>query len=506
MSQRENQPPSESAAELSALNLIRTATVLTRYPVHRLTKQGEVQIALKTTDEGGQLTLQWRVSHNSDFGQPGPLAYKIDTLIINRKIQEAGYPVPPVLNLGSLNEIASELGLGGDKESVKKALHQNASAYITAKLTYKTKQKGQAPFEFGHSRYGVVFTGEQLPDGTKADAVYIVFQPLYQALLNRAETRPLDYDYLRALKQPAAQRLYELLSRQIWGAIESKRPRAKYLYSEFCKEAPQTRYAQYWRMHRQMNDLHAPHFQSGYIVAVEFRETTDQDGKPDWEILYTPGPKAKVEHQATTPGSKKPKREPRPKQQALPFFAPEPKPEPTTAEHDPETSALVAELVSSELNQATAVIFAKGDPDECRRQLAFTAAMTDEDFTEGRGAYLARAIPEKWGPPKRYKERQRQEEAARTKAEAAQAANARQSHGETRRATEEAQARKTLSHLENEQGEAYSAFTEWLRAKRVRFENICRNLSEERKLERLRDFDSEANRVRLFQEWQATKK
>jgi hypothetical protein len=132
--------------------------------------------------------------------------------------------------------------------------------------------------------------------------------------------------------------------------------------------------------------------------------------------------------------------------------------------------------------------------------------MRDEDFTEGRGAYLARAIPEKWGPPKRYKERQRQEEAARKKAEAAQAVNARQSHQETRRAAEEAQARQTLSHLENEQGEAYSAFTQWLRAKRVRFETICRNLSEERRQERLRDFDSEASRARYFQEWQATRR
>jgi hypothetical protein len=60
--------------------------------------------------------------------------------------------------------------------------------------------------------------------------------------------------------------------------------------------------------------------------------------------------------------------------------------------------------------------------------------------------------------------------------------------------------------MENEQGEAYSAFTEWLRGRRVRFENICRNLSEERKQERLRDFDSEPSRARHFQEWQATKK
>ena len=66
--------------------------------------------------------------YNSEHGQPGPLAYKVDTLIINRRIEEAPRPIPRLIKLGSLNDICRELGISQGKNivSVKKALHQNA--------------------------------------------------------------------------------------------------------------------------------------------------------------------------------------------------------------------------------------------------------------------------------------------------------------------------------------------------------------------------------------------
>jgi hypothetical protein len=47
-----------------------------------------------------------------------------------------------------------------------------------------------------------------------------------------------------------------------------------------------------------MYKLHAPHKKSNYISAVEFRETTDAEGQVDWEMLYTPGRRAKAEFRA----------------------------------------------------------------------------------------------------------------------------------------------------------------------------------------------------------------
>jgi hypothetical protein len=281
-------------ADLLPLNTIRTETVLSRFPVHRLSKRGQIHIEIIETSTEGELKTKWKVSHNSEYGQPGPLEYKLDTIFINRKIEEAGIPIPTVIKLGSRHEIAAELGLGRDTNSVKKALLKNASAFITVKRTYTAKDGREKKIEAAFTRYSLVFTGEKLPDGRAADAVYLVLNDIYRELLNNAQTRPLDYDYLRELS-PGAQRLYELLSYQIFAALRNERPRAKMLYSYYCTRAPQTRYLDYDHVKKQMYKLHAPHKKSGYITAIEFRETTDGEGQPDWEMFYTPGRRARAE-------------------------------------------------------------------------------------------------------------------------------------------------------------------------------------------------------------------
>ena len=81
---------------------------------------------------------RWITARN--IGQPGPLAYKLDTLIINRRIEEARRPIPKIIRLGSLKDICRELGLaekGGNTNQIKNALHQNAFAGITAKIRYR---------------------------------------------------------------------------------------------------------------------------------------------------------------------------------------------------------------------------------------------------------------------------------------------------------------------------------------------------------------------------------
>ena len=289
----------QETAELLPLNAIRTETVLSRFPVHRLSKRGHINIEVIETNPEGELKTKWKVSHNSEYGQPGPLEYKLDTIFINRKLEESGTPIPTVIKLGSRHEIALELGLGGDTNTVKRALLKNASAFITVKRSYTTKDKAEKKIEAAFTRYSVVFTGEKLPDGRTADAVYLILNEIYREILNTAQTRPLDYDYLRELT-PGAQRLYELLSYQVFAALRNERPRAKMLYSYYCTRAPQTRYLDYDHVKKQMYKLHAPHRKSGYITAVEFRETSDSAGQPDWEILYTPGRRARAEFRAFT--------------------------------------------------------------------------------------------------------------------------------------------------------------------------------------------------------------
>ena len=109
---------------------------------------------------------------------------------MNRRIEAAGRPIPRIIRLGSLNDICRELGLvesGANTTVVKRALLQNASAYITAKIRYKSADGAERRIEVGDTRYAVVFTGETLPDGRTADAVYIVLHDFYREIL---DTRP----------------------------------------------------------------------------------------------------------------------------------------------------------------------------------------------------------------------------------------------------------------------------------------------------------------------------
>ena len=93
-----NQEPEQP--ELLPVNTIRTETVLSRFPVHRLSKRGHINIEIMETGAEGELKTKWKVSHNSEYGQPGPLEYKLDTIFVNRRIEEAGIPIPNVIKLG----------------------------------------------------------------------------------------------------------------------------------------------------------------------------------------------------------------------------------------------------------------------------------------------------------------------------------------------------------------------------------------------------------------------
>src|SRR5215210_6915825 len=91
----------DALAQKYELDIIRTDTVISRLPAHNLFGQGGVNIQLNKQDAAGQTKLSWRVSFNPDVGEAGQLAYRIETLIINRRIDEAGRPTPTMIRLGS---------------------------------------------------------------------------------------------------------------------------------------------------------------------------------------------------------------------------------------------------------------------------------------------------------------------------------------------------------------------------------------------------------------------
>src|SRR5215475_10896219 len=106
-------PPAQTdsnTSDLIPINIIRTETVLSRLPIHNLAKTGKVEINVVRKNAEGVVEVQWEVSYNSKYGQPRQLAYKVDSLVVNRRIDERR-PVPKMLKLGSLNQICNDLEL-----------------------------------------------------------------------------------------------------------------------------------------------------------------------------------------------------------------------------------------------------------------------------------------------------------------------------------------------------------------------------------------------------------
>jgi hypothetical protein len=272
--------------------------VLTKLPLHTLSTQGQMQVRIEKRNDDGEISLLWQVSPSSQFGEPRHLAYRLDTALINKRIDEAGQPTPKIIRLGSLRSICRELGLtesGHNFNDIKHALSQNAGATIKSKIFYRDRGGRQRKLEAVFNRYSVIFTGDTLPDGTEADGVYVVMNDIYQGFLNHAPLRPLDFSYLRQLS-PSACRFYEIVSFRVYAALKYGWPRVSMIYSDYCEATGQRRLETGTEVSKQMYKLHRPHIMSGYLAKVEFEKTTDGEGRPDWSIWYSPGPRARDEY------------------------------------------------------------------------------------------------------------------------------------------------------------------------------------------------------------------
>lgn len=409
---------SNALEKFTPKDIIRTETALSRFPVHRLSKKGNINIAIKITKPTGEIKTRWKVSYNSEYGQPSPLAYKIDTLIINRRIEEEGKPTPKLIRLGSLNEICRELGIndGQGVKQTKNALLQNVGALITAKFSYKTTSGEERTVEIADTRYGIIFTGEKLPSGDKADAVHIVLHDIYREILNNAQNRPLDYDYMRELT-PAAQRFYELLSYQIYAALKN-RTAAKMLYSEFCTYMPQTRYTDWEHVKKQVYKLHRPHLASQYIKSISFEKMTGADGQPDWLMIYIPGERAEGQHIAFQRKPPMPRIRHRERNEKQFSFLPEEKPEPlpeAVLGFSPEEENLVSKLKEYGVGEKKARELVKTKREAADVQIAAYPYRGTKP-TKNAAGWLVTAIEQNFTLPVAYlEEKNKESRAAATK-------------------------------------------------------------------------------------------
>lgn len=497
--------------ELIPQNTIRIETALSRFPVHKLAKQrGGILIDIVETTSAGEIKTKWQVDYSQRHGQPGALAYKVDTLIVNRRIDDERPSIPKVIKLGSLSELCRELGMrrcGANANDIKKALMQNVGAIIRAKLSYKATDGTERTIEAGFSRYSVIFTGERFPDGRKANAVYILLNEIYLKVLNEAQTRPLDYDYLRDLP-PTAQRFYELIGFQIYAVLKHERPRARLSYADFCTRAPQTRYLDWEHVRKQMYKVHAPHLKSGYLAGVEFQEQQTASGEPDWLMLYTPGRRARAEFQEA---NRKPRALQRPRTASRATFPAMTEPtarqeqqphSPTPAERlpaaaiheaDDASEQLVSKLVAFHVAEATARELVRDYRKSVELQLRALPHRQTGKIKE-LAPWLIQAIKENYELPEGFKSTLEKEEEVRRQLAKKEAEQTRQRRREALRPAYYDFLRAREGEHRSERQEAYSAFLEQEAGERVEIENN-RVFKAKLKTKLLTDFDHEESHL-----------
>ena len=270
----------------------RVEAVLSKLPIHILNNDEDID-SIKIEKAG----LSWEVSPGR-WGMPGSLAYKIDCIFINHRIDQNRPTLPKVIKLGSAREILRELNMaenGTNIAAVKRALRQNASAFIQAEIPYRENGK-VGSFQFEGTRYVLVFQNQVLPDDTKADSIYIVFHDVFLQFLRSAPVRPISSTYLKHLSgSPFSQRLYEILRFQFYGAFQQRRPYAVLRYSDYCIQAPLPRRLDKNLIKQQMRRIHKPHITSRYIRRVDYEPIGDSD-YTDFNIKYYPGILARQEY------------------------------------------------------------------------------------------------------------------------------------------------------------------------------------------------------------------
>jgi DNA-binding transcriptional ArsR family regulator len=161
-------------------------------------------------------------------------------------------------------------------------------------------------------------------------------------------------------------------------------------------------------------------------------------------------------------------------------------------------AALVEELVSHGVGRSTADRLAREKPDTCRRCLDY---LPYAKFKTTKGAWLANAIRDEYGPPPGYEKARallaREQEARRRDL----ARNAQEKDELAIREQNAARVGSAYQQLEEMQGEAYAAFTEYVQRERARTDRIAQHLSPERRAELLAAFDRPERRLELFQAW-----
>jgi hypothetical protein len=236
---------------------------------------------------------------------------------------------------------------GKNKKRIKEALIRIGSNSIYTENTFYLRSErrywrsGSKLKERGGSftLWSVYWKGNILPDGRKADAIYLYLNPPYIISLNNYYIKPIDYDYYSTLKSIIARRLYEILGLKFYGLRDS--PYVRFEYSTLCQLLPIAQQKFLSLAQQVLLAAHEELIETDFLAEVEWEEQ-----KP-WFINYYPGDRA-LEEIAKV----------REVQTDLVLIEPSP-PMPTPTKEDYEIKALVEDILEITRDEKSRAFYAK---------------------------------------------------------------------------------------------------------------------------------------------------
>lgn len=287
--------------ELNIPQTLRSEFHFLKFPFFNLctrqSKINEIEVLEEEKTEEGKIEIWWRVSRNVNTDFPSSFARRLHKKVIEKSINSMDKPIYPLVKLGSLRQICTKMNIvesGENLKEIKKALRDIKAATIDVKGTFRKKEKNGIKkfFEGIFSLYDMVFfTGETLPDGTKADAVYVLLNDMYVQNFNNNFVVPLDYKYLQSINGDIASRMYEVFSVWFYPALENGKQYIQKKYSEICSYFPLTRQNVKWKARGQLKSAHQQHIANSLLASEP--EWIDINEKDDWLIRYYIGTRAR---------------------------------------------------------------------------------------------------------------------------------------------------------------------------------------------------------------------
>jgi len=261
-----------------------------------LSKKLETEYRFIRKIEDQKIEVSWNISAHPKYGYPGPFDREVHKAIeqiiseILREKKEIKNPIPfSIYNLCNRMGITSA---GGDNyHRIKKALERIKTTIIKSEKAFYLKGRKKWLSEIFSLYDGIIFTGEQLEDGTIAEMNLLYINEIYLQNINSFYTKPLDYSYWRSLKSKIASRLYEILGVKFYGIRNKKDYPIHYKYSTLCQLLPIIPYKFISLAKKQLDPGNNELRDSGFISNYKWSE----NGRKDWLIYYWPGERAKEE-------------------------------------------------------------------------------------------------------------------------------------------------------------------------------------------------------------------